>query len=160
MQPGALEDFELSRAGLSDCRRHFRALIGAIGEDRLDEPGQPPRPPRQRVDAVVLPPGDVQDETERVEENVPLAAPDFLPLSRQLIRGLSSLRPAPIFSKEGTGPSKCAHEGEPIRNDTANAVRRFPNPFGCHVRPEWFCFRPTSRHRADSISVLAKPVPT
>jgi hypothetical protein len=83
MQLGALDDLELPGAGLGDCCRHFGALIGAIGEDRLDEREQPARPAQQRAGAVaVLHVGgmdnDVQEKTERVDENVPLAARDFL----------------------------------------------------------------------------------
>ncbi len=84
MQLVAFDDLERPGPGLGCGGRHFRSLIVGVGEDTLDEGKQAARAsvedqPRPvailhigRVD------GDAQQETERVDKNVPLAALDLL----------------------------------------------------------------------------------
>ena len=83
MQVGAFDDFELPSAGPGDGRGHFRPLIGGIGEDAFDEGKQTPGAAQQIAGAVaILHAGwmddDVQEQAERIDENVPLAARDLL----------------------------------------------------------------------------------
>ena len=83
MELGALDDLQLPGAGLGDDGRHLRSLVRGVGEDALDEGEQPTRSTQQFVSAVaILHRGrvdhDVQQETERIDENVPLAARDLL----------------------------------------------------------------------------------
>jgi len=80
---GALDDFELPCAGIGDDRSHLRPLIAAIGVDHLDEGEQTTGSAQQFVGTVaILHTGrmdrDVQDEAERIDEDVPLAARDLL----------------------------------------------------------------------------------
>jgi len=83
MQLGALDDLDLPGAGLGDHCRHLRSLIAAVGEDRLDEREQATGSAQQQMRTVaILHAGrmdhDVQEKTERIDENVPLAARDLL----------------------------------------------------------------------------------
>lgn len=83
MQLGAFHDLELPTAGPGDGGGHFRPLVTAIGEDRLDEREQAAGPAQQQIGAVaILHVGrvdhDVQEQAERVDENVPFAARDLL----------------------------------------------------------------------------------
>jgi hypothetical protein len=83
MQLGALDDLQLPGAGLGDDRGHLRPLIATIGEDDLDEGEQAAGPAQQCVGPIaILHIGrmdyDVQEQAERIDENVPLAARDFL----------------------------------------------------------------------------------
>jgi hypothetical protein len=83
MRVGALDDLERPRAGGGDAPRRLRPLIAGVGEDALDEREAPTRPAEQPADAVaVLDVGgvdlDAQQQSERVDEDVPLAASDLL----------------------------------------------------------------------------------
>ncbi len=83
MQIGALDDLQLPGAGLGEGRGHLRTLVAAIGEDALDEGEQTAGSTQQIEGAVaILHAGgmdhDVQEETERIDENVPLATRDLL----------------------------------------------------------------------------------
>ena len=80
---GALDDLEFPGAGLGDERGHVRSLVGAVGEDDLDEWEQTTGSAQQLDGAVaILHVGrmdhDVQEETERIDQDVPLAARDLL----------------------------------------------------------------------------------
>ena len=84
MQLVAFDDFDPPRSGRCDRRRQRRPLIVGIGEDMFnegeaaaraaieDQPGAITILQIGRVD------NDVQQETERVDENVPLATRDLL----------------------------------------------------------------------------------
>jgi len=80
---GAFDDLQFPGAGLGDERGHYRSLIGAIGEDALDEGEQTTGSTQQQIRAVaILHVGgmdhDVQEEAERIDEDMPLAARDLL----------------------------------------------------------------------------------
>ena len=83
MPIGSLHDFQRPGAGAGDGRRHLRPLIAAVGEDALDE-REPAAGPAQQLDRAIaiLHVGgmndDVQEQAERVDEDVPLAARDLL----------------------------------------------------------------------------------
>lgn len=83
MPIGALDDLQLPGAGAGDGRRHFRPLVAAVGEDALDKRELTTGPAQQLDRAVaILHVGgmdhDVQEQTERIDEDVPLAAGDLL----------------------------------------------------------------------------------
>lgn len=83
MQLGAFDDLELPVAGAGDGRSHLRSPIAAVGEDDLDEGKQATGSPQQQTRAVaILHVGrmdrDVQQEAERIDEDMPLAARDLL----------------------------------------------------------------------------------
>ena len=80
----ALDDLDLPRAGPGDGRGCLRSLVAGIGEDALDEGKEAARAPieHERRAVAVLHVGrmddDVQQEAERIDENVPFAARDLL----------------------------------------------------------------------------------
>lgn len=83
MRIGALDDLQPPGAGLRHRGSHLRPPVAAIGEDTLDEGEQSARAVQQFDRAVaVLHIGrmdhDVQQEAERVDEDVALAARDLL----------------------------------------------------------------------------------
>ena len=83
MQLGALDDLQLPGASLGDGRGHLRPLVASIGEDALDEREQAAGSAQQIEGAVaILHAGGmddhVQEEAERIDENVPLATRDLL----------------------------------------------------------------------------------
>ena len=83
MKIGSLDDLDPPFAGRGDGLRHSRPLISCIGEYCLDERKAPPDAPQQVARAVpVLNVGrqDVhtEQEAERVDEDVALAARDLL----------------------------------------------------------------------------------
>ncbi len=84
MQLIAFDDFELPGAGACDDRRRFWSLVAGIGEDTLEEREETARTPIENEPRAVaiLHVGrmnnDIQQETERIDENVPLAARDLL----------------------------------------------------------------------------------
>ena len=83
MQLGAFDDLQLPGAGLGNDGGHLRPLIAAIGEDALDEGEQTAGPAQHQTRAVaILHVGrmdhDVQQEAERIDEDMPLAARDLL----------------------------------------------------------------------------------
>jgi hypothetical protein len=84
MQLVALDDLDPPGARLCDGGSGFRSLIAGIGEDALDEGEEAACAPieDQRRAVAVLHLGrmddDVQQEAERIDEDVPLAARDLL----------------------------------------------------------------------------------
>jgi len=84
MQLGALDDPQRPGAGLGDGRDGSRSLIAGVGEDALDEGEQTARAPvaHEPRPVAILHIGrvddDAQEEAERVDEDVALAAGDFL----------------------------------------------------------------------------------
>ena len=83
MQLGALDDFELPRAGVGDDLGDRGPLIAGVGEDLPDRREAAAGIAQQAAGAVaVLDAGavddDVQQQTEGVDEDVALAARDFL----------------------------------------------------------------------------------
>ena len=83
VQLDALDDLQLPGAGLGDDGGHDRSLVAAVGEDALDEGKQTTGSAQQIEGAVaILDAGrmdhDVQEQAERIDENVPLAARDLL----------------------------------------------------------------------------------
>jgi len=84
MQLGALDDFDDPMTGAGGGLRHAWPLIAGIGEDALDEREQTAGAPiedQPRAVAILHVGGmdhDVQEQAERVDENVPLAARDLL----------------------------------------------------------------------------------
>jgi len=84
MQLVAFDDFQLPSAGLGDSRGGLCSMIAGIGEDALDEGEQTAGAPieSERCTIAILHIGrmddDVQQEAERVDENMPFAAPNLL----------------------------------------------------------------------------------
>lgn len=84
MQFVALDDLQSPGAGLGNICGERRSLIGGIGEDAFDEGKAAARAPIENESRAiaVLHVGrmdnDVQQEAERVDEDVPLAARDLL----------------------------------------------------------------------------------
>ena len=84
MQFVALDDLDGPGSGLCQHRRQLRSLIVGIGEDAFDEGEAAARATiedQQRAIAILQigrVDDDVQQEAERVDENVPLAARDLL----------------------------------------------------------------------------------
>jgi hypothetical protein len=94
VQVGALDDLQPPRAGARNRRGHPRPLIAAVRVDARDEREAAAGPAQKIVGAVaVLDVGgvddDVQQETERVDENVPLAPERLLArvVARRIDRG-------------------------------------------------------------------------
>lgn len=84
MQLVALDDLQLPSAGLGDGRGGLRSLIAGIGEDALDKGKEATGAPveNERRAIAILHIGrmddDVQQEAERVDENMPFAARNLL----------------------------------------------------------------------------------
>jgi hypothetical protein len=80
----ALDDFEFPGSGLRDRCRGFCGVVSAVGEDALDEGVEASRASVEHEPSTVsvLDIGgmddDVQEEAERIDENVPLATLDLL----------------------------------------------------------------------------------
>ena len=78
-----LDDLQGPATCIGDDLRHLWSLIAGVGEDTLDEGEQAPRRTQQVASAVaILHIGglnaDAQQETERVDQNMALAASDLL----------------------------------------------------------------------------------
>ena len=91
---GALDDLDGPAAGIRHRLCRPWALIAGIGEDALDEREGPARLAKNFADAVaILDVGrmnnDAQQQTERVDEDVALAA-------RDLLARIIALRPGPL----------------------------------------------------------------
>ena len=84
MQLVALDDLQDPAAGLGDGCGQCRSLVAGIGEDALDEGEAAARAPVEDEPRAVAilhigrMDDDVQQEAERVDEDVPLAARDLL----------------------------------------------------------------------------------
>ena len=84
MQFTALDNRELPSAGLGDGGRGLRTLVRGISEDTLDEGKEAARAPiEDEQSAVAILHGsrvddDVQQQAERVDQNMPFAAGDLL----------------------------------------------------------------------------------
>jgi hypothetical protein len=84
MQLVALDDLDLPGAGLGNGRGCLRSLVAGIGEDALDEREEATRalvkhePRAVAILHVGRMDDDVQQEAERIDEDVPLAARDLL----------------------------------------------------------------------------------
>jgi len=83
MEVGALDDLHPPCAGGHDGGLHLRSLITAITVDQFDEGKQPTRATQHGEDAIsILHIGrmddDSQEEAERIDENMPLAARNLL----------------------------------------------------------------------------------
>ena len=84
MQLVALDDFQFPATRLGDDGRRLRSLIASIGEDALDEGKQAARAPVEHPSGAIaiLDVGgmndDIQEQPERVDQDVPLAAGNFL----------------------------------------------------------------------------------
>jgi hypothetical protein len=80
----ALDDFQRPGAGLGDSGSGFGPLVSGIGEDALDEREKTARAPieNERGAIAILQVGrvndDLQQEAQRVDENMPFAARDLL----------------------------------------------------------------------------------
>ena len=80
----ALDDLDDPATSRGDGTGHFWPLVAGIGEDALDEGEQAARAPiKDQSSAVAIlhvgrVDGDVQQEAERVDEDVPLAPRDLL----------------------------------------------------------------------------------
>jgi hypothetical protein len=123
VQLGTFDDLELPGAGLGDDRSHVRSLVAAVGEDALDEGEQPTGSTQQQICAVaILHVGrmdhDVQEQAERIDENVPLAARNLL----ARIEALRIDRRPPFCAPLALWESMIAAEGlasRPSRSRTA-----------------------------------------
>jgi hypothetical protein len=84
MRFGALDDFELPGSGPRHGARGLCGVVSAVGEDAFDEREEAPRAAieHEPCTIAILNVGgvdhDVQEETKRIDENVPLAALDLL----------------------------------------------------------------------------------
>lgn len=90
----AFDDLELPGTGLGNRSSGLRPLIAGIGEDALNEGEQTPGAPikhQSRTVAILHVGGmdnDIQEQAERVDENIPLAA-------RNLLARIEALRVEP-----------------------------------------------------------------
>jgi len=85
----ALDDLQDPRAGSRNCLGHLRPLVAGVGEDALDKREGAPRGAQHLVRSVaVLHIGwvddDAQEEAQRIDQDVALAAGDFLPRIKAL----------------------------------------------------------------------------
>jgi len=84
MELAAFDDFQLPGAGLGNRSGGLRSLIAAIGEDALNEGEQAAGAPieHQSRSVSVLHVGgmddDIQEQAERVDKHMPLAARNLL----------------------------------------------------------------------------------
>ena len=84
MQLVALDDFQLPATGLGDSIGDLRSLIAGIGEDTFDEGEQAAGASienQSRAVAILYigrMDNDSQEQAERIDENMPLAARDLL----------------------------------------------------------------------------------
>ena len=84
MEFAAFDDLQLPGAALGNRSSGLRSLIAGIGKDTLNEGEQTPGAPikhQSRTVAILQVGGvdnDIQEQAERVDENMPLAARDLL----------------------------------------------------------------------------------
>lgn len=106
MQLIALDDLQPPAAGLCDDRGHLRSLIAGVGEDPFDEGEQAARAAieDQPSAIAILQVGGVDDhvqqEAERVDEDVPLATLDLLArvIARRIDRGPPFCAPLALWA--------------------------------------------------------------
>lgn len=97
MQLAALDDLDRPRAGPDQGGGELGSLVAGVGKDAFDEGEQSARAPveDQRRAVAVLHVGrmhdDVQQEPERVDQNMPLATLDLL--ARVIARGIDRRPP-------------------------------------------------------------------
>lgn len=122
---GALDDLELPGAGLCDGGVQACSLVVAIGEDALDvwEAAAGASIEDQLGAIAILHIGrmhhDVQEEAERVDEDVPLAALDLLArvIARRIERGPPFCAPLALWA------SRIAAVGLPARPACSRTAR-------------------------------------
>ena len=83
MKVGAFDDVEFPRSRTRDERAHLGALVAAVGDEAFDERKPLASLAKQRFRTIaILNVGsmdvDVQQQAERVDQDVALAAEDFL----------------------------------------------------------------------------------
>ena len=79
----ALDDLQRPGSGLGDHLGHLRPLVAGVGEDAFDERKGSPRGAQQVTRAIAIlnvgrVDGDAQQEAQRIDQDVALAAGDFL----------------------------------------------------------------------------------
>ena len=85
----ALDDLQGPGAGLGDEFGHLRPLVAGIGKDAFDEGEGSPRGAQQVTRTIAVlhvgrVDGDAQQEAQRIDQDVALAAGDFLPRIKAL----------------------------------------------------------------------------
>ncbi len=106
MQVAALDDLDAPPAGCSDSPRRFWSLIAGVGEDALYERKQAPRalvehePGAVAILHVGRVDHDIQQEAERVDEDVALATLDLLArvIARRIERGPPFCAPLALWA--------------------------------------------------------------
>lgn len=89
MSIAALDDLQGPGAGPGDHLGHLWPLVAGIGEDAFDERKGSPRGAQDLARAVAIlhvggVDGDAQQEAQRIDQDVALAAGDFLPRIKAL----------------------------------------------------------------------------
>jgi hypothetical protein len=85
----ALDDLQGPRAGLGNDPGHLWSLVAGVGKDALDERKGSPRGAQQVTRTIAVlhvgrVDGDAQQEAQRIDQDVALAAGDFLPRIKAL----------------------------------------------------------------------------
>ena len=85
----ALDDLQSPRTGLGNNLGHLRPLVAGVGKDAFDEREGSPRGAQQLARAIAIlhvgrVDGDAQEEAQRIDQDVALAAGDFLPRIKAL----------------------------------------------------------------------------
>ena len=83
MGVAALDDLQFPSAGLGDDLCHLWPLVAAVGKDAFDEREGAPRRAQQVARTIAIlhvgrVDGDAQQEAQRIDQDVALAAGDFL----------------------------------------------------------------------------------
>lgn len=83
MGVASLDDLQGPSAGLGDHLGHLGTLIAGVGKDALDKGKGSPRGAQQLARAIAIlhvgrVDGDAQEEAQRIDQDVALAAGDFL----------------------------------------------------------------------------------
>ena len=85
----ALDDLQSPRTGLGNNLGHLWPLVAGVGKDAFDEREGSPRGAQQLARAIAIlhvgrVDGDAQEEAQRIDQDVALAAGDFLPRIKAL----------------------------------------------------------------------------